>query len=98
MKQPRNPVDGLEVLVNYFDKDIIFTAFAENDIFASNALTLLLNIILKTGVFQVQYKEWDNLSDTQHTLVNVLEKWSKKCRIKDKFTRLAGNTGTRIQY
>jgi hypothetical protein len=35
---------------------IISAAFAENTISTDNALTLLLNSILKTEIFQVQYE------------------------------------------
>ena len=73
IKAPWNPVDGFEILRKRFGDVIIFTVFAENNISADNALTLLLNVILKTGVFKIWYKEWHNLPDTKRTLVNVLE-------------------------
>ena len=57
MKAPWNPTDGFEILCKHFDEALIFTAFAENYISTSDTLNLLLNVILKTGVFQTQHRE-----------------------------------------
>ena len=56
--QPQwNSTDGFEILRKNFDEAIIFTAFTKNKISADDTINLLLNIIIKTGVFQIQYKE-----------------------------------------
>ena len=83
MKEPWNPADGFKILHKRFNEVIIFVAFTKNNISAGNTLNLLPNVILKTRIFQIQYGEWLNLSYNEHLLVNALEWWGKKCRIKE---------------
>ena len=73
MKAPRNPTGVFKILCKCFNEAIIFTAFSENNILAGYALNLLLNIIPKMEVFQIQYEEWHNLPDNKTTLVNSME-------------------------
>ena len=82
MKVPWNPLDRFEILRKRFNEMIISAAFAENNTSAGNTLNLILSVILKTGVFQVLYKEWYNLPGAQHTLVNALEWWGKNAGLK----------------
>ena len=56
MKASWNPVDRFEIFHKRSNAAIIFAAFSENNISAGNALNLHLNVMLKTGVFQVQYE------------------------------------------
>ena len=93
-----NPADGFGILYKRFNDTLIYAAFIKSSISASNALNLLLNIIPKTGLFQVKYKEWHNLPKPPRNLANALVWWGNKCRIKNKFTKLAGNMGTGPQY
>ena len=72
IKAAWDPTDRFEILRKRFDDALIYTAFAESSISVSNALNLLLNVILKTGIFQVQYKEWHNLPVGERNLVNAL--------------------------
>lgn len=98
MKVLWNPVDGFNILPKYFNAVIVFMAFTENNIFSGNALDLFINVILKTRVFHIQYKELRNLPGNNSTLVSVLEWWGKMYRIENKITKLAGNLGTGTQY
>ena len=82
MKAQWNPAEEFKILPKRFDEAIIFVAFAKNNISAGDTLTLLFDVILKTSVFQTNYKEWNNLTDNKRTLVNTLGWWGKKCRIK----------------
>ena len=61
-----------QVLRKHVDESIIFTAFAGNEISASDALNLILNVIVKISVIQTQYTEWHGLSNHNHTLANTL--------------------------
>ena len=71
-KAPWNSAGGFKILCKRFDEAIIFVAFAENEISTSDALIFLLNINLKTGVFQTQYKVWHALPENQRILINTL--------------------------
>ena len=61
MKQPWNPSEGFKVRSTHFEDGIIFEAFANNVLTAGDALNMLISVIIKTGVFQAQYEEWDSL-------------------------------------
>jgi hypothetical protein len=61
MTQLSNPSEGSEVLHKHFDDRIIFAAFSDNTISAGDVLKMLLNIIIKTGVFQDHYEGWHSL-------------------------------------
>ena len=98
MKQLWNPSEGFEVLRKRFDNGIICASFADNAVTAGDSLNMLMNVIIKTDVFQTQYEELHSLPKNDQTLKNALRWWSKKVRFKNKFDKLAGNMGTGNQY
>ena len=49
-KAASDPADRFAIMCMPFGDALIYTAFAKSSISASNALNLLLNVILKTGV------------------------------------------------
>ena len=76
MKAPWNPVDMFEVLCRRFNEAIVQSPPQCHS---------------QDGGIQgpVQRVKVYNLPGSQHILVNVLEFWVKKCKIKQKFKKMA---------
>ena len=51
MQAAWHPADGFKILCKCFDDALIYIAFVKSSISASDALNLLLNVILKTDMF-----------------------------------------------
>ena len=56
MHKPWNVADGWEVLKDRFDNGIAYAIFVDATIYAANAINMLISVIVKTRVFQTQYK------------------------------------------
>ena len=51
---------------------------------------MLISVIVKTRVFQLQYEEWHALPTGDRTLENAWIWWDMKARIKQKIGAAAG--------
>ena len=71
MRKPWNVADGWEVLKDRFDDGIAYAVFADATISATDALNMLISVIVKTRVFQTQYGEWNALPSGDRTLANA---------------------------
>ena len=56
MRKLWNVTDGWEVLKDQFDNGIAYAVFVDAKISAANAINMLISVIVKTRVFQTQYK------------------------------------------
>ena len=61
MKTTWSLLEGFELLKIIFDNGIAFAAFADKPISPEHTLKMLLTVIARTGIFQIQYKEWHTL-------------------------------------
>jgi hypothetical protein len=59
---------------------------------------MLLDVILNTGLFQLEYTKWHALPDNERTIVNAWNWWAKKVQIRMKFSRVAGGMGRANEY
>ena len=90
MRKPWNVADGWEVLKDRFDDVIAYAVFTDATISAADALNILIAVVVKTRVFQTQYKEWHALPPGNHTLSNAWILWGMKSRLKRKIGSVAG--------
>ena len=98
MRKPWNVAEGWEVLKDRFDDGIAYAVFADATIFATNALNMLIAIIVKTRVLQTKYKEWHALPPSNRTLANAWLWWGMKARLKRKICSVAGDMGCGQHY
>ena len=59
---------------------------------------MLLTVVVKSRVFQIQYGEWHSLPETEKTMANAFIWWAAKTRIKAKFNKVAVNMGSGMNY
>ena len=71
MKTIWSLLEGFELLKNRSNDGIAFAAFANQPISPEDALNMLLTVIVKTGIFQIQYEEWHSLPETEKTMANA---------------------------
>ena len=98
MRKPWNVADGWEVLKDRFDDGIAYAVFADTIISAADALNMLISVVVKTRVLQVQYEEWHALPPGDRTLANVWIWWGMKARLKRKIGAVAREMGRGQHY
>ena len=54
-----------------FDNGDAFAAFTKQPISATDVLTMLLAVILATGVFQLEYTKWHTLPTGKRIIINA---------------------------
>ena len=98
MRKPWNVADGWEVIKDRFDNGIAYSAFADATICNADALNMLISVVVKTRVFQAQYKEWHAIPPGDRTLENTWIWWGMKARLKRKIGAVAGEMGRGQHY
>ena len=98
MRKPWNVADRWDFLKDRFDDGITYAVFADATISAADALNMLIFIVVKTRVFQVQYEEWHTLPSGDRMLENACIWWGMKARLKRKIGAVAREMGRGHHY
>ena len=85
-------VGRFELLKTRFNNGIAFAAFANQPISPEDALNMLLTVVVKTGVFLIQYEEWHSLPETEKTMANAFIWWATKTSMTSLSTKSNGTT------
>ena len=94
---PQRLADG-QHRKNRFDDGMAYASFAKQAIERSDALNMLITVLVTTGLFQTQYEEWHALPEDEKNLTNAFIWWDKKVRIKARFTKTAATMGRGPHY
>ena len=98
MRKLWNVADGWEVLKDRFDDGIAYAVFADTIISATDALNMLISVVVKTRVFQTQYEKWHALLPGNRTLANVWIWRGMKARLKRKIGSVVREEGRGQHY
>ena len=98
MRKPWNVADVWEVPKDRFNNRIAYDVFVDATISAADALNMLISVVVKTRVFQAQYKEWHALPPGDRTLEYTWIWWGMKACLKRKIGAVAGAMGCGQHY
>ena len=88
---PWQPNEGLEVLIDGFDKAQVYAFFAKSQMDDKTLINPFLILIKKTGKYVRAYKDWIAKRDADKTYVNLKEFWRKE-HLKMKRTNPSAST------
>ncbi len=75
---PWQPHEGMEILINRFDKCQIYAFFAKNLMDDKTLITYFLILIKKTGKYTRAYKDWMDKNNAEKTYANLKEYWREE--------------------
>ena len=82
MKSAWNPSSGFEALKAQIDDELAFVAFANAVSLPTDAVNMLITVIIRTRIFANQYKEWHTLPINQRGYAATVIWWANKTRVK----------------
>jgi len=93
MKAPWTLQDGWLILQKRIDNGIIYALFAQHVIADKDVVNMTMQVILKTGIFALEYGEWHTKPKAQRTWGTLKAFMKEKCKLKKNMSNAAGQFG-----
>ena len=93
MKDPWTFQDGWLILQKRIDGRIVYALFVQHAISDKDVVDMTMHVILKTGLFALEYGEWHTKPENLRTWGNLKIFMKDKCKLKKNTSNAAGQFG-----